>query len=193
MRCFVAVDLAPELRKKVEALQKELAGLNTKLVEPENLHFTLKFLGEVDEDIVNKIRYILKDVAGSHMQFFTEIAGVGVFPNDKFIRVVWLGEGQKDIYDNKPSLINLQSIVNEALSGLFNKEKSSSHLTLARVRSQTYREEIIKFLNRHKSINAGTMKVNCIKLKKSVVTSKGPVYEDVDVFELGHDNRRKAC
>jgi len=185
MRCFVAVDLAPELRKKVEALQKELAGLNTKLVEPENLHFTLKFLGEVDEDIVNKIRYILKDVAGSHMQFFTEIAGVGVFPNDKFIRVVWLGEGQKDISDNKPSLINLQSIVNEALSGLFNKEKSSSHLTLARVRSQTYREEIIKFLNRHKSINAGTMKVNCIKLKKSVVTSKGPVYEDVDVFELG--------
>jgi len=182
MRCFVAVDLDPSLIGKVTELQKELAGLDTKLVEPENLHFTLKFLGEVDEDTVNKVKSILKEVAGSQTPFSTDIAGVGVFPNNKFVRVVWLGERHSG---NKPSLTNLQSIVNEALSGLFKKEKSSAHLTLARVKSQTYQEEIIEFLNRHKGINLGMMKVNCIKLKKSTVTGKGPVYEDVEIFGIG--------
>ncbi|MEK6888177.1 MAG: 2'-5' RNA ligase family protein, partial [Candidatus Aenigmatarchaeota archaeon] len=63
MRCFVAVDLDPQLRRTVDKLQAELSGLDTKLIKPENLHFTMKFLGEVDEGTVNKVKIILNDVA----------------------------------------------------------------------------------------------------------------------------------
>jgi 2'-5' RNA ligase len=70
------------------------------------------------------------------------------------------------------------------MKGLFSSEKSVSHLTLARVRSQNYREEIRKFLEKYKPVIIGSMRVDSIKLKKSTVTSKGPVYEDLAEFTL---------
>lgn len=140
MRCFVAVDLNPKLTQKIEWLQKELAGLDTKLIEPENLHFTLKFLGEVDEGIVNKVKSVLQSLAANQETFNVNIAGIGAFPSEKFIRVVWIGG---------PELANLQSATNQALSDLFEKEKPTPHLTIARVRSQNHLPEIIEFINRH--------------------------------------------
>lgn len=184
MRCFVAVDLDPKLRQKVEELQKELAGLDTKLVEPHNLHFTLKFLGELDEGFVNKVNTKLEAVASSYSPFTVDVQGIGVFPNENFIRVVWLGAQSAAVQNASFSLTNLQISVNESLAGLFKKEKPSSHLTIARVRSQNYRKAIIEFLEKYKNIEIGTMNVEEIKLKKSTVTSKGPVYEDIAVFKL---------
>lgn len=184
MRCFVAVDLDQDLRDKVVDLQKELAGLDTKLVEPENLHFTLKFLGEVDEGVVNKIKGLLMKLAAGEEPFKIDVGGVGVFPSEKFIRVVWLGA---------PELTNLQVDVNESLFSLFKKEtpkqndakrQSVVHLTLARVRSQKYEDEILEFTGRNKNIKIGRMQVKNIKLKKSNVTMNGPVYEDVEIFEM---------
>lgn len=175
MRCFVAVDLDPELRHKIAVLQKELGGLDTKLVEPQNLHFTLKFLGEVDDRTIAKVEDALRGVAIKYQSFSIDLKDVGVFPNEKFIRVVWIGgEG----------LAGLQKDVNESLSKLFKKEKPSPHLTLARVRSANHSKEIMGFVNAHRHEKIGTMNVKEIKLKKSTVTSKGPIYEDVEVFNL---------
>lgn len=175
MRCFVAVDLDPRLRKKVQELQKELTGLDTKLVEPENLHFTLKFLGEVDEGVVKQVKSLLADLADEQKTFDIDIGGTGVFPSEKFIRVVWIGA---------PELANLQADVNQKLSELFKKEKPSPHLTIARVRSQQCRNEIIEFTSRHKNTGIGNMDVEEIKLKKSTFTDKGTVYEDIEIFAL---------
>ncbi len=185
MRCFVAVDLDPSLRRKIETLQKELAGLDTKLVEPENLHFTLKFLGEVDEALVNKVKELLRSLTADHEPFGINIAGAGAFPSEKFVRVVWIGAKPKEAEAVKHSLTNLQAATNEAFAGLFKKEKPAPHLTIARVRSQKHLPEILGFINRHRDIEIGSMPVNEIKLKKSTVTNKGPIYEDVEVFNLG--------
>ena len=175
MRCFIAVDLDPKLASKVQVLQKELVSLDTKLVAPEDLHFTLKFLGEVDEESISMVVKRLKELAAERDSFDIDIRGAGVFPNEDFIRVVWIG-AQK--------LANLQASVNQSLVGLFKKENPSPHLTIARVRSQKHKENIIAFVKRHKNIEIGRMKIKEIRLKKSSINSKGPVYEDIEIFEL---------
>lgn len=176
MRCFIAVDLDQALADKITKLQKRLDGMDTKLIEPHNLHFTIKFLGEVDEDVVNRVKSVLKGVTSRYRVFSISLEDVGVFPNEKFVRVVWVGAEQ---------LAELQNDINEALSPLFMKEKPSPHLTIARVRSQTYRVQILDFIKFHINEKIGTMKVCELKLKKSTLTRQGPVYEDVAVFKLG--------
>ena len=176
MRCFVAVDLDPQLRRTVDKLQAELSGLDTKLIKPENLHFTMKFLGEVDEGTVNKVKIILNDVASRYKPFSVTLKGVGVFPSEKFVRVVWIGAAQ---------LSDLQNEINETLSPLFKKEKPAPHLTIARVRSQKYLTKIIAFIKNHRNEEIGTMYISELKLKKSTLTLEGPVYEALAVFKLG--------
>ena len=183
MRCFVAIDLDPELRSGVEDLQKGLKGFDVKLVEPYNLHFTLKFLGEVDNETLERITSKLAEIASKFEPFEIDIKGVGCFPSENFIRVVWVGSDK---------LSDLQLAVNDSLN-ILDKEKPNlhdverqpiSHLTIARVRSQSYVKEIKAFANKNKSYKISQMIVNAIKLKKSTVTPKGPVYEDLVTFNL---------
>jgi|SRR3989338_2825619 len=194
MRCFIAADLDPALRQKVVELQKELVGLDAKLAKPENLHFTLKFIGEASEGTVNKVKDLLGKLVAEWEPFEIGISSIGVFPSKKFIRVVWIGAKSHSPKGTEPSLFNLQSAINQALAEFFKKEKpgqndakrqSTIHLTIARVRSQKYIDEIIKFAKKHENTWIGNMRIDRIKLKKSTATNKGPVYEDVEIFELG--------
>lgn len=175
MRCFIAVDLDPALKAKVVAIQKELNWLDAKLVEPENLHFTLKFLGEVDMKTVDEVRRRLTHLASQTAAVEIDIEGMGCFPSDEYIRVVWIGSEK---------LTPLQQAVNDAMKGIVPSEKPVPHLTLARARSQNNRQELLDFINKRRKIVIGQMKVNNIKLKKSVVTSKGPEYTDLEIYHL---------
>lgn len=178
MRCFLAVDVPEDIKDRMSKLQQELAGLDTRLVDKESMHFTLKFLGEVDE---GKMKAVAKAASGIKTPRFTvRIRGIGFFPAAGFIRVVWAGTESEQF-------LSLHIAVNEALSSVFPKEKPVPHLTLARVRTQKYREELLEFARRHENEDFGAFAPDKITLKKSTLTSKGPVYEDVEVFEL-HDN-----
>ncbi len=176
MRCFVAVDLDPSLMGKITELQSQLKGFDTKLVEPENMHFTLKFLGEVDMKTAGEVNGLLEQVAAKFDPFELAVENTGVFPSEKFLRVIWLG-GE--------SLINLQLSIEEGLAPLFKAEKPVPHLTLARIRSQKYSRELLAFIRSHEKVKIGTMKVDAIRLKESVLSRNGPVYRDIRVFELG--------
>lgn len=173
MRCFVALDIPDELRQKIAALQKQLSGLDVKLVEPENLHFTLKFLGEIDDATMERVSEKMRSLKVA--PFSATIRGAGVFPSIFDMRVIWLG---------CPGIAPLQQSVEESLSVLFKKEKPSPHLTLARIRSPKDKDELAEFVEGNKDIEIGSFAVNEIKLKKSTLAKKGPVYEDVKVFEL---------
>ncbi len=177
MRCFIAVDLDHKLKQKVGRLQKELAGLDTKLVESYNLHFTLKFLGETDDKVMEKVKVALEEVSHRYQPFTISLADVGVFPNEKFIRVVWVGSESEEF-------AALHHAVDESLSTVFRKEKPVPHLTLARARSQKHKKELLDFVNRRKDEEICTMLSKEKKKKKSTVTNKGPIYEDVEIFEL---------
>lgn len=178
MRCFLAVDVPEDIKEKLFALQQELKDLDTKLVERENLHFTLKFLGELDEEhvkqAVNKISAL---AAGFSGPFTVLLKGVGFFPSRNFIRVAWVGAQSQKFLD-------LHVAVNELLSDVVPAEKPVPHLTLARVRSQAHKKELHEFGTRHVDEEFGSFDVTEIKLKKSNVLRTGPVYEDVCVWKL---------
>lgn len=175
MRCFVAVELDDALRPKVKVLQEQIKDFDVKLVEPQNMHFTLKFLGEIDQDTIDKVSAILDGISGNFKLFKAVVKGAGAFPSFSYIRVIWVGCDE---------LLSLQSAVEDALSAMFKKEKPTPHLTIARVRSGKYRDKIREFVEQHKDTEIGTMYMDRIKLKKSTLTRDGPIYEDVKIFEL---------
>lgn len=179
MRLFIAVDIAEDIKPKIISLQKQLAEIaDVKLVEPENLHFTMKFLGEVPDENIKYIEESVSQEIRKHTQFFINIKSIGVFPNERYIRVVWLGTDSHE-------LAALQRVIDSALAQKFPPEKDvKPHLTLARVRTGRQNTEIMKFVKSHEALNVGAMKVSDVKLKKSILSPHGPTYEDVRIFEL---------
>lgn len=178
MRCFVAVDLDEKLKPVISNLQTGLRGLDTSLTPENNLHFTLKFLGEINEKGVSRIKEALAGIAASTEPFSITLAGVGVFPSEKFVRVVWVGCSGREFID-------LHYAVADALKDYEKTEKPVPHLTLARVKSPRYTKEILSFVDANRNKEFGSMKVDKIKLKSSTLTSRGAAYKDAAVFNLG--------
>jgi 2'-5' RNA ligase len=179
MRCFIAVDLPEELKNSVCQIQKELNGRGTKLVEKENLHFTLKFLGEVSDEQQRLVEKNLQEI--KLPPFPVTLKGVGFFPTPGFIRVVWIGA-------DSDQFLELHNAVNKSLANFFPVEKPVPHLTLARVISQAYTSYLRDFETKYHNTSFGTFLVKELKLKKSILSGKGPVYEDVMTLKLVNDN-----
>ncbi len=175
MRCFLAVDVPEDIKNRMSKLQQELTGLDAKPVEKENLHFTLKFLGELDEE---KTKSVVKRVGNIKTgQFTVLLKSIGFFPSSSFIRVVWAGAESEQF-------LNLHIAVNELLADMLPKEKPVPHLTLARVRSQIYNKQLQAFAGRHHDEEFGSFLADKIRLKKSTLTKHGPLHEDLEVFDL---------
>src|SRR5688500_12713590 len=96
LRTFIALDLGKPIRDRLIALQErfEAAGAKVKWVEPENIHLTLLFLGEVDQREVIDVCRAVGAVASSLPAFGLTIAGAGAFPNARHPRIVWIGVDQ---------------------------------------------------------------------------------------------------
>jgi len=182
MRLFIAVDLADELREKFNPIISALGRFNVKTVELKNLHITLKFLGEVSERMLPLIDSKLKEIEFS--PFKIKFNGIGYFPNEKNPRVVWVGvEGDE--------LKKLADEVEQRMKKLgFKKDKDfHPHLTVGRVK-RLDKSERGKLIKEMETFNTewGEMIVDKFKLKKSTLTPKGPIYEDVFVYEPGGGN-----
>ncbi|MCX6819206.1 MAG: RNA 2',3'-cyclic phosphodiesterase, partial [Candidatus Aenigmarchaeota archaeon] len=129
MRCFVAVDIPEELKSKIKELQDQLSSCDVKLVEPKNLHFTLKFLGELEENAIKEVNQRLSEIASNLPSFSILLSSVGVFPSASYIRVIWIGSKSQDF-------ANLHKAVADALQDIGEPEKEAiPHLTIARVHS----------------------------------------------------------
>ncbi|OGJ12770.1 2'-5' RNA ligase [Candidatus Pacearchaeota archaeon RBG_19FT_COMBO_34_9] len=178
MRCFIAIEIPEEIKKEIIKIQKQLPEFRGKFTEKENLHLTLKFLGEIDEEKLGEIRERLKEIKFGH--FETEIDSIGIFDNRKSNKyeqsiIVWL---------HMKNCNELQKQIDSKLERLFEKEKRfMSHLTIARVKS--VRDKKV-FTERLYEINIPKMKfyVNSFSLKESILTAKGSVYNDVEVYNL---------
>ncbi|MEK6852568.1 MAG: RNA 2',3'-cyclic phosphodiesterase [Nanoarchaeota archaeon] len=177
MRCFIAIDLPEDVKEKLVNLQnhlKDLEDVKIKFVEKGNLHLTLKFLGEISDVEINRIKEKLKQLDFNKLR--CEIGSVGVFPSPNYIRVVWI---------SLEPLSTLRELAEKVNSLLDKKEdKFDSHITLGRVKFVKDRISFIKKLDGLK-ISKEEFVVNEIKLKKSTLTSNGPVYEDIFVVKLG--------
>lgn len=180
-RAFVAVDLDGRLGAEKLLTELRTSGADLKLVEMQNLHLTLRFLGDTDESRVGDIRRAMEDSVGGASPFELRFRGMGVFPNRNYIKVVWIG------LDGAEPLVRIAQKLDDALgrAGFGREGKFSPHLTVARVRSPRNRDRLLGLLDEHKDEGLGSMTVNRIALKKSVLAAAGPTYTTVEEVTLG--------
>ena len=179
MRCFIAIDIDEGIRAALSDLQQQLASKadvkkgDVKWVNPEAIHLTLKFLGEIKDEQAVDVCKITKDVASRQNSFELDVESVGHF-GGRSARVLWVGAGQS--CDN---LLQLQNDLEQqlALAG-WPKEarKFSGHLTLCRVRSSKAGFKLAQTTEEYKDFRLGTMPADSISVYQSQLTPKGPIY-----------------
>lgn len=147
-------------------------GADLKLVKPENIHITMRFLGNIAPPMVDSIYEIMQKVSFS--PFDVEIRDLGAFPKLQYARVVWAG-----IKNGAEQLSNISSQLEPNLRGLgFRPDRKgfSPHLTFARVRSGRNKAELIRCVKDSVNYEFGIVKAECLRLKRSILTPKGPIY-----------------
>ncbi len=182
MRVFLAVEIDKNLLNKISNVQKEFAKCEApiKFVETENLHCTLKFFGEIDENKLNEIIEAIEGKIKNHEPFKINIKKTGVFPNERYIRVLWLG------MENIEPFTNLQKDLDEDFVKMgFKKERSyKPHLTIGRVKGAKNKAELLSKLQDIGDVEIGEMEISKIILKKSELTPVGPIYTTIKEFNL---------
>lgn len=182
-RAFIAVDINEEVRGKLVEFQRQLEATRAdlKLVEPENIHVTMKFLGEVPESRVPEITEALGASLEGTKGFDIGVRGIGVFPSLRYIRVVWAG-----VEAGKDELVGIQKKIDLGLKPIgFRPERDFvPHLTLARVRTARFKDKLAAFVNDSADLEFGTSRARAIELKQSTLTQRGPIYSTLARFEL---------
>lgn len=183
MRTFIAIELDKEIKKALSKIQDELktTQADVKWVAPENIHLTLKFLGEIEENKIPKISQILKDISNQTKPFTIALSELGAFPGLKYPRVVWIG-----IAEGKAELLKLAELIEARLVQLkFPKEKRgfSAHFTLGRFRTGKNKDVLSQKLNTIK-VPGLRQEIKSIALFKSTLSPKGPLYDKINEEKL---------
>jgi 2'-5' RNA ligase len=187
MRCFIAIDIDEQIRKALGRLQDELRGKadikksDAKWVNPENIHLTLKFLGEIKDEQVVDVCNITGDVAGRHESFELNVESVGHF-GGKSARVLWVGMGQ-----NIDKLLQLQQDLEQQLNlAGWPREtrKFSGHLTLCRIRNSRAGIKLAQLAKEYEDFKLGTMAADSVSIYQSQLTPEGPIYTVLGEYEL---------
>lgn len=186
MRTFIAIELPERVKSALTELQRELKQCKADIrwVKPDNIHLTLKFLGDTDEKILDSIVEELKAACSGYGRFDLETRGVGVFPDMRAPRVLWIGISGND------SLIGLQKSIEDGLAKLgFSPEKRrfSPHLTLGRFKSSSGKEGLYDKIEERKDISLGSIEVKSIFLIKSELTPSGAEYTKIAVIDLKNE------
>lgn len=186
MRAFLSYDISdPEFLARVEHLQSELksTGADLKLVSSKIMHFTIRFLGEIEKSEKDQIVAALQGKV-ENFELELKFRGVGAFPDEKRISVVWIGidSSSAAVLEKKAAEINglLKSIPS---LGAQKEERFSPHVTVARVRSGRNKEKLADFLRAHHNDDFGSTKIRSLCLKLSELKPSGPEYSDLHVFE----------
>lgn len=175
-RCFIALDLPREIINEIKGIQeliKKKTLITGRYTDTENLHLTLKFLGEIEDEKIKEIRKRLKEIKFN--SFNAELGEVGVF-SKKFIKIIWI---------KLKGAEKLQKEIDNKLKGLFESEnRFMSHITITRVKYVENRKELIEYLKSIKP-KKNKFKVKVFFLKKSELLSEGSVYSDIEKYDLG--------
>ncbi len=171
MRLFVAVPVPEDIRERAAAAGREIALGGVVPVKPQNMHLTLRFIGEATEEDAKAIASALRAVRFA--PFECAIRGVGAFPGGNYVRVVWAG------CESKGALEALASAVAAALKGFGGDERFAAHLTIARVKRKA---DLGAFLEKRRAEDFGSFKADCFELVESVLAPGGPQYRVLAEF-----------
>ncbi len=179
MRVFIAVPIEDEARREISSKfehLREFGAASLKLVESKNIHLTLRFLGELSEEQVEKIREKLREI--KFESFVAETGEVGFFPSENYIKVIFVEFISEKVKE-------LKMLVDKKLleSGFPLETDFVPHITVARVKAVKDRET---FLNKIRGIKIKKQEfeVNKFLLMKSELTPQGPIYKVLEEFGL---------
>ena len=164
------------------SVQNELSETRADLrvVARENLHFTVKFLGDISEAQVKEVegRMAALDLASVEVR----LRGVGAFTNPRRPSVIWVGVAPED----NSKIFPIAEKVIAALEGIGRPDERGfqAHITLARVRSGRNKEGLLAFLEKHENHEFGKVSFETLKFKSSELTARGPIYTDIGVYTL---------
>lgn len=187
MRTFIALELPKEIKDSLADIQEQLraSAADVKWVKPENIHLTLKFLGDINEQQLTQIISILEEIGRDKLSFDISLSTLGAFPKITFPRVIWVGI---DKGDNETQ--DIAQVLEEKIAkvGIPREDRPfSSHITIGRLRSGLNREKLTKNLEGLQK-NFGKYKkeflVTKITLFKSTLVPSGPIYETLKEANL---------
>lgn len=183
VRVFIAIDIEdPSLLNKLCEIQKEIIKTRAKmkLVERENMHITLKFLGEISPTKLSSLEKAVVNACKDFTKFKIELAHVGAFPSPARPRVVWVGVNKgAEILKQLASAIEKETV----RMGFKKADKPfHPHVTLARVKIAT--PELRNFILKNQELFVGEVIVNEVRIKESILRPQGPLYKTLYRVEL---------
>ena len=178
-RLFIALELSKKQIDELDTLQMKIKGYleGLRWAKPEEIHLTLKFLGETDEHKIDQIKKAMDNAAARISHFQSQFGGCGVFPSAQKARVIWIG-----IKEGSASIRHLAEMMENNLSGLgFEPEKRdyNPHLTMARLRYPLSDDLIRRFLDQENSFETSTTNLNKVVLFNSNLTRHGAVHTPI--------------
>ena len=176
IRTFIGFELPEKIRSFISSIQEDLKfnRLDARWVRPKNIHLTLKFLGNINKDDIQKVGAAIFKSAADYAPISLVAKGIGAFPGINRPRVLWIGiRGQIDV------LIQLQKSLDDQLEKIgFSKEKRpfNGHLTLARVKGRINQAKLINTIKKCGEFESESFIADNIILFKSDLKSTGAVY-----------------
>ncbi len=185
MRCFVAIRIPQAVRSLLVRVQEALgrAGADVKWVEEENLHLSLKFLGELSEDGVGRLSALLSAEALRWPRLRLAYAGVGAFPERGAPRVVWAG-----CSGDLEKAAGLAAALERAAEQVGVPRENRlfvAHVTLGRVKSTRRLRPLAAAIENQREAAFGSEEAGEFVLYRSTLTPEGPIYEEVASFAMG--------
>jgi 2'-5' RNA ligase len=183
LRTFIALDMPPEIKVALEKYVQPLKSLRGRVswVKPQNLHLTLKFLGDTPADRIDEIAAALQEAASSAAPFSAAVSDSGVFPNDEHPRVLWIGINEKS-----GTLLKLAQDLDTRMQQFgFAKEKRffAPHLTIGRAKD-AHLAEIVRAL-KEKPFAAMPAQFQEIIFMRSELHPAGSIYTPLRKLMLG--------
>ena len=180
IRCFVAIEIPEAIQTRLVSVQEELREhiRGASWVKRENIHLTLKFLGDVAPNQINIIKNTIEQVAGARSPFLMEIGGIGAFPNLVRPRIIWAGM--------KTGADEVTAIAREINSGLSRRgyardeKKFRPHFTLARLKSRMNLKSLVHVFQLYDTMNGATLIVDRIRVVQSRLKPSGAVYTPLE-------------
>lgn len=191
-RIFIAVELDPALHQAVIDLQHRLqtAGARIRWNKPGQLHFTLRFLGEITPAQLALAKIATREAVEDAEPFTITLHGLGAFPSFHRPQVVWVG-----VEEGAAELQALAATLEEHLTHhRFPAEERpfKPHLTLARIRDERQWGDVVRALTQYRDVGIGSQRVEGVSVMESQLTRQGPIHTRVEEVSL-HNTRSSSC
>ncbi len=187
MRVFIAIELESSIKENIARIQTRLKVTQDKIkwVEASSVHLTLRFLGEIEEEKLEKVHQITRELGERISPFKIRVKGMGVFPGFSSPRVIWIGARDTSGELEDVAVWLEEALVREGFAR--EKRKWKAHLTLGRVKSLKDSERLRELIQKEMETEAGKMEVKDITIMRSQLTPTGPIYTSLGKICLKGD------